>query len=324
MRSISLGPTVARARVIIDNDFGGDPDGLFQLAHHLLSPSVDVRGVIASRHYDSGFYGMPGSCAYSREQAEQLMKILGTAGRSPLMPGAEATMQDPATPAPSQAADFIIQEARRTDTQLPLYIACGAGLTNIASACIIAPDICKRLKLIWIGGPEHHGLAAPPPRASRIEYNLGIDVPAAQMIFANPDIELWQVPRNAYRQTLVSHAELLDQLDSTGPLGNFLLLRLHDLMKRSSHKLGEAYALGDSPLVLLTALQSSWEADPSSSDYVSLPAPTISPNGQYQTHRTDRPIRVYQRLDVRLMLADLYAKIRAFDRSTNQDQALPN
>jgi len=27
-----------RMRIIIDNDFGGDPDGLFQLVHHLLSP----------------------------------------------------------------------------------------------------------------------------------------------------------------------------------------------------------------------------------------------------------------------------------------------
>jgi hypothetical protein len=26
-----------RMRVIIDNDFGGDPDGLFELVHHLLS-----------------------------------------------------------------------------------------------------------------------------------------------------------------------------------------------------------------------------------------------------------------------------------------------
>jgi hypothetical protein len=38
----------ARSRVIIDNDFSGDPDGLVQLAHHLLSPSVDVRLVIGS------------------------------------------------------------------------------------------------------------------------------------------------------------------------------------------------------------------------------------------------------------------------------------
>ena len=28
-----------RMRVIVDNDFGGDPDGLFELTHILLSPS---------------------------------------------------------------------------------------------------------------------------------------------------------------------------------------------------------------------------------------------------------------------------------------------
>ena len=37
--------TDQRIRVIIDNDFSGDPDGLVQLAHHLLSPSVDIRAV---------------------------------------------------------------------------------------------------------------------------------------------------------------------------------------------------------------------------------------------------------------------------------------
>ena len=37
-----------RIRVIIDNDFGGDPDGLFQLTHAMLSPSIEVRAVIGS------------------------------------------------------------------------------------------------------------------------------------------------------------------------------------------------------------------------------------------------------------------------------------
>lgn len=42
-----------RMRIIIDNDFSGDPDGLFQLAHHLLSPSVEIRGIIGS-HLKAG------------------------------------------------------------------------------------------------------------------------------------------------------------------------------------------------------------------------------------------------------------------------------
>ena len=35
-----------RIRVITDNDYSGDPDGLVQLAHLLLSPSVDIRAVV--------------------------------------------------------------------------------------------------------------------------------------------------------------------------------------------------------------------------------------------------------------------------------------
>lgn len=34
--------SAARLGGISDNDYSGDPDGLFQLAHHLLSPSVDA------------------------------------------------------------------------------------------------------------------------------------------------------------------------------------------------------------------------------------------------------------------------------------------
>src|SRR5699024_7694323 len=38
----------SRIRVLIDNDFSGDPDDLYQLVHHLLCPNVDIRAVIGS------------------------------------------------------------------------------------------------------------------------------------------------------------------------------------------------------------------------------------------------------------------------------------
>src|SRR5947199_9721335 len=41
-------PGGPRFRVVSDNDYSGDPDGLYQLAHLLLSGSVDVRAVIGS------------------------------------------------------------------------------------------------------------------------------------------------------------------------------------------------------------------------------------------------------------------------------------
>ena len=36
---------VAQCRVVVDNDFAGDPDGILALAHHLLSPSNRVVAV---------------------------------------------------------------------------------------------------------------------------------------------------------------------------------------------------------------------------------------------------------------------------------------
>ncbi len=34
------------ARVLIDNEFSGDHDDLYLIVHHLMSPSLDFRGVI--------------------------------------------------------------------------------------------------------------------------------------------------------------------------------------------------------------------------------------------------------------------------------------
>jgi len=69
--------------------------------------------------------------------------------------------------------------------------------------------------------------------------------------------------------------------------------------------------MGDSPLVLLTALQSAFEADPSSSEWVSRPAPTVHPDGSQSFDGNGRAIRVYSRLDTRLMFGDLFAKLEA-------------
>ena len=41
-------PIAVRCRVIVDNDWAGDPDGLVGLAHHLLSPSNRVDLITSS------------------------------------------------------------------------------------------------------------------------------------------------------------------------------------------------------------------------------------------------------------------------------------
>ena len=302
-----------RIRVIIDNDFGGDPDGLFQLVHHILSPSVEIKGIIGSIHYKGGFYGYSGSAEYACETVNKLLEIMSVNGRYPVYKGADSALIDINTPVVSAGAKAIVKEAMRNDTKLPLYIVCGAGLTDIASAYLMEPAIAERIKLVWIGGPEYQDIAIPPPGYSKLEYNLGIDKKAAQVIFNVSDIPLWQVPRDSYRLALVSYTELLEKVKSKGPVGEFLVSRLESILKKSEKTLGETYVLGDSPLVLLTALQSTWEADPSSSKYVLKPAPRISDTGAYEINYSGRSIRVYNAIDTRLLFEDFFVKLNFFN-----------
>lgn len=305
--------TKKRVRVIIDNDFSGDPDGLLQLAHHLLSPTVDVRAVIGT-HLREGDPWNPGNDVEAAvEAAQAIVEMCGQTGQYPVLAGAPGPMADAVTPQESAGIDFIIQEAMREDTDLPLYVACGASLTEIASAYLKEPRIADRLTVVWIGGHEHEGLAETAPGAPDLEYNLHEDIKAGLVVFNQSNLKVWQVPRDSYRSCLYSRAEVLSELLNAGPLGKYLaaaLGKVAEMVDDWGMSAGEAYALGDSPLVLLTALQSAFEPDTASSSWTTIPCPTLLENGLYQANPAGRHLRVYGLLDNRLMFGDMIAKFK--------------
>jgi purine nucleosidase len=307
-------------RVVVDNDFSGDPDGLVQLAHHALSPSVDLRLVIGSHlRSDDPFDSSDRTADNAAELAREVLELAGR-GDVRALAGSNIGLTDPATPVRTLAAEALVAEAMREDADTPLYVCAGAGLTEVASAWLLEPRIAERITLVWIGGPEHPGLSLPPPDAMPIEYNLLIDVIAGSVVFGRSSIAVWQVPRDAYRQTLVSFAELQLRMAQEGPLGARLFAALDGVRSIAAEHgvhLGETYALGDSPLVLLTALQSGFEPDTSSSRHVVRETPDITEDGQYAPVDGARPMRVYTHLDVRLMVEDLFAKLRLHGRTSS-------
>lgn len=310
-----------RMRVIIDNDFGGDPDGLFALVHHLLSPSVEIRGIIGSHlKAGDGFDTSKITATHARQKIDEVLALMNFDRTFPVFEGSNNALENKSTPQRSAAANAIITEAMRNDTKLPLYIVCGAGLTDLASALLLAPQIASRLTVIWIGGPEYADIALPPPGYSSLEYNLGIDINAAQVVFNKSAVPIWQVPRSTYRQVLLPYSSLLLKVKNEGKTGSYLATVLENIMKRIAKyniNIGETYILGDSPLVLLTALQSSFEADPSSSQYIIRPAPLINDQGLYEVNTSGRNIRVYKGVDVRLLFDDFFAKLALFNQKNH-------
>ncbi len=307
-----------RSRVVIVNDLAGDIDGLFATVHALLSPSAEVRGIIAT-----------GTDAQTNKAATQLardmLKLMNLTGKVPVFEGAMQPMKDVHTPVASPGARAIVAEAMRTDTDLPLFICVGGGLTEVASALLLEPQIANKFTLIWIGGGAYPD--------GGIENNVMIDPNSTQYIFNEANVPMWQVPSTAYALCQISDTEVQMFIAPYGKIGPWLYDRIFELSQRIKTfvrnprhpwNTGETWTLGDSPLVLLTALTawvpSNFLSSMSSgfryegtgaSLFREISAPRIDATGKYTTRPDGRKIRVYETIDTRLMMNDFFAKMQA-------------
>lgn len=284
-------PQRPSARVIVDNDFAGDPDGLVALAHQLLTPKAEITLVTASaldpklsaQHPDRGR-----TAAAGRDVAKELIKRAGIMKPPPVIAGPENFNLGP-----SEAANAIVAEAMRDNT-LPLFLTCGGPLTNVAAALRLEPAIASRMTVVWIGGGDYP--------TGQWEYNLATDAPAAREVFENRRLALWQVPQTAYRQMQFSIAEMTADLRPISPFTQWLYDQF--TTPPSFVTLGGTWPLGDSPLVLLTSISAE------SSRYVEQTAHLIRPNATYGPAIAGRMVRVYQTLDARLTFGDFLALLR--------------
>jgi inosine-uridine nucleoside N-ribohydrolase len=259
------------------------------------------------------------------EVVQNTLALMNLNNRYPVYAGSNTGLISASDPLHSEAAMAIVAEAMRTDTDLPLFIAMGGGLTELASAYLIEPKIADRLTAVWIGGQEHEEGGANLPIMEFPEYNLGIDPLAAQTVFNRSTIPLWQIPRNVYSQCLISRIELENRVRPTGSLGAFLVESLDAFIAkvgRFGFPESETYAMGDNPLVLVTALQSLFGAESTSCRHMTIPTPHLNLDGSYTPAPDGRPLRVYSQVDCRLMFEDFFHKLAAFVRQSESTLAL--
>jgi inosine-uridine nucleoside N-ribohydrolase len=288
-----------RPRVIINSDAKNEADDQYALVHALLSPSLDIRGLIAAH-----FGNRPGrstrSMLDSREEIDLVLDLLGQKAR--VENGAPAAIPDVRTPAPSAGAELIVEEALREDAE-PLYIAFLGPLTDMASALLLEPRIAQRdVTVIWIGGA---GYDEPAELAAKPEFNLSNDIVAAGLVFAY-GVTVWQVPRSTYRLMSVSYAELDRKVGGCGRLGGYLIEQLVEWNARNEPGI-EYRSLGDSPAIGLML-------NPMCGHFRVRPAPGFRYDGSYDLSVEGPPIRVYEQIDNRFILEDMFAKIQLATR----------
>lgn len=298
-----------RSRVLYVNDVSGDPDGFFATVHQILSPTAKLSHMIGT---DGG--GKGETAAKSAVLLNEIVRIMGRQGQISVHEGAGNRLPQPGMPVRSAGTQVIIDEAMRTDSQLPLFVAVGGGLTEVASAVMIEPRIADRFTLVWIGGD------ALPDGGTR-ETNFNIDPLAAQFLYNDTSVKIWQLPRAVYKTCLISATEIQAFIAPYGRIGAWLYDRLADLNRRfgPGFNAGETWTLGDNPLVLLTALQD-WNpvlsskgiefGNTGSSQFDEVIAPRFNPDGTFAPRSEGRRIRIYRSIDTRMMFNDFFAKMR--------------
>lgn len=292
-------PTERQSRLIINTDAKNEADDQYAIVHALLSPSLDIRGIIPA-HF--GMLRTEKSMQESYDEVMLLLDLLRMTEQIRVEPGAAHALPDEGTPVPSPGAQIIIDEALRDDDERELCLLFIGPLTDMASALLMEPRIADRaFEVVWLGGgawPE-----------GGFEFNLSNDIAAANVVFRS-NIRLNVIPMNAFVQALVSYAELYEKVYPQGGIGEYLVEQLvrHDETVRPK-KSWEFHVLCDSSAIGLVL-------NPLAGTFEWHPAPEFTPEMTYDRTGANRVIRVYTSIDSRSIFEDFFAKLARFARSS--------
>lgn len=284
--------SVRPRRLIISTDAKNEADDQFAIVQALLTPTLDVRGIIPAH------FGRPGSMTESRDEVRLLLELLGI--DATVAEGSPHALPDARTSAPSPGSRLIAAEAEREETRL--YIAVLGPLTDVASALLEEPSLAGRdIVVVWVGGPPYDGVAAYAP-----EFNLANDVAAANLVL-HSGLEVWQIPMPVYTMVGVGHAELEERLRGTGPVGDYLVDQLIAFNATIEYGPMDFRSLGDSPAIGAVM-------NPAGARWRERPAPTFTAGGDMIPGSGPDSIRVCESFDVRWLIEDLFAKVRSAGR----------
>ena len=284
-------PEASKIRVVVDTDAKNEADDQYAITHFLLSPTMDIKAVTAA-HFE-GKAGTGDSMERSFREIEKILELMEIED-VPALRG----QKDPEDRSISDAARFIIEEARKDDSR-PLYVAVLGAATNLAAALRAAPEIGTRLTAVWNGG-------GPYP-AGRSEFNVAQDPEAARTLLSS-SAQVWQIPQNVYASFEVTLAELNSRVRPCGKIGEYLARQLEEDNLREFKpgfllRAGENWTLGDNATVaalLMSRFRGNW---------YTRPAPKINDGLTYEDDPEGKEIRVYTSLNTRMTLEDLFAKL---------------
>lgn len=158
---IAQKPVSVKPRILISTDIGGtDPDDNQSMTHLLMySDKVTIEGLVSSPSYGKGskeeIFRMIDLYEKDFPKLKKHQKAFATPEylRSVTKQGRQGAAPFAGYTTATEGSNWIIKCAGKKSTQ-PLWILVWGGLDDLAQALHDAPDIRKKIKVYWIGGPN--------------------------------------------------------------------------------------------------------------------------------------------------------------------------
>ena len=202
---IAQQPVPVKPRILVSTDIGGtDPDDNQSMAHLLMyNEMFTIEGLVSSPSYGKGSKAeiLRMISLYEKDlpKLKQHRKGLATPGylRSVTKQGRSGNAPYKGYTTATEGSNWMIKCAKKQSTQ-PLWILVWGGLEDLAQALHDAPEIQRKIKVYWIGGPNK--------KWSANSYAfIAKNFPA-----------LWMIEVNSSYYGFFSNNNILDSIKSSG------------------------------------------------------------------------------------------------------------
>ncbi len=145
---LGMSPPVAdRKPVVITTDIGTEIDDFWAVAHLLISPEFEVKGVVTTHAPN-----LPAPAAESSSKfATELMSKLPQRFRVPVIAGSNTALGNTTVPAASPAIDFLIEAAKGKTPENRLTVVVIGAATDVAATILTDSTWADRISIVAMG-----------------------------------------------------------------------------------------------------------------------------------------------------------------------------
>jgi len=212
-------PSSSGLPLIIDADTANEVDDLYAIVRAIQAPELDLLGITSAQFHISPL--ATDSTVYESQAINEKITRLMNRPELPLPLGANGPIESIDRPSSSEAADFIIEQARKYSEETPLDIAILGPCTNVATAIIQAPDIIPLIHVHYIG--FWHDTTTNVYDLK--EFNSGNDTLAVQLLLDTEGLDMDIMTATTCQHLVFEKEEVDHYLKGKGGIADYLVDR---------------------------------------------------------------------------------------------------